>query len=327
MLDTYTLPRIVLWNTLGLAYQFKKTKVKNPENRIKAERKICMARYTAEESKSMEYQGAETFRIENDGGKAQVVFLYTDEKSVDGWSCHRLPGAHFYTYTVDCPRGPKDDVDKCPACKAGEQLSTRVFVLMLDVNSGKVMIWDKPASYRKEITSLMSYYNPLYKQKFEITREGTGLNTKYRTMPIGDSGLTEKQYKDFLAKANEVCDSYVRPIEKYEEIKARSLAAQAEQVQVDNQKDGNPQQSAWGQNMPPQGGQQNWGGAPQGNQQGWGAAPQQGWGSQPQQAQPSQQAPQQAPQPSGQQGWAPQGSQPGWGAAPNGAWQNNPQQK
>lgn len=49
-----------------------------------------MARYTAEESKSMEYQGAETFRIEKDGGKAQVVFLYTDENSVDGWSCHRL---------------------------------------------------------------------------------------------------------------------------------------------------------------------------------------------------------------------------------------------
>ena len=289
-----------------------------------------MARYTAEESKSMEYQGAETFRIEKDGGKAQVVFLYTDEKSVDGWSCHRLPGANYYTYTVDCPRGPKDGVDKCPACTAGEPLSTRVFVLMLDITTGKVMIWDKPASYRKEITGLMSYFKPLYKQKFEITREGTGLNTKYRTMPIGDSGLTEAQYKEFVAKANEVCNDYVRPIDKYEEIKARSVAAQAEQVQVEAQQGQQaPQQNAWGQNMPPQG-QAGWG-APQGQpQQQWGAPqgqPQQGgWGA-PQNQAPQNMPPQnQAPQ--GQQGgWAPQGQpqQSGWGAAPNGAWQNNPQ--
>lgn len=287
-----------------------------------------MARYTAEESKSMEYQGAETFRIEKDGGKAQVVFLYTDETSVDGWSCHRLPGANYYTYTVDCPRGPKDDVDKCPACKAGEPLSTRVFVLMLDVATGKVMIWDKPASYRKEITSLMNYYKPLYKQKFEITREGTGLNTKYRTMPIGDSGLTEEQYKEFLDKANEVCNDYVRPIDKYDEIKARSVAAQAEQVQVDAQQGQQaPQQNAWGQNMAPQGApQQNgWGGMQQAPQQGGWApqgqqAPQQ-WGPQ---GQPQNQAPQNQPG-----GWAPQGQQApqqnGWNSAPNGAWQNNPQ--
>ncbi len=290
-----------------------------------------MARYTAEESKSMEYQGAETFRIEKDGGKAQVVFLYTDETSVDGWSCHRLPGANYYTYTVDCPRGPKDEVDICPACKAGEPLSTRVFVLMLDVSSGKVMIWDKPASYRKEITSLMSYYKPLYKQKFEITREGTGLNTKYRTMPIGDSGLTEEQYKEFLDKANEVCNDYVRPIDKYEEIKARSVAAQAEQVQVDAQQGQQaPQQNAWGQNIPPQG-QAGWG-APAPQQQ-WGQqnqAPQQQWNQAPQnmpQGQP-QSMPQQPPQ-NQPGGWAPQGQQPpqqsGWGATPNGAWQNNPQ--
>lgn len=288
-----------------------------------------MARYTAEESKSMEYQGAETFRIEKDGGKAQVVFLYTDEQSIDGWAVHRLPGANFYTYTVDCPRGPKDPVEKCPACQAGEQLSTRVFVRMLDISTGKVMIWDKPASYRKEITGLMGYYKPLYKQKFEITREGTGLNTKYRTMPIGDSGFTEEQYNEFVTKCDEVCNDYVRPIDKYEEVKARSVAAQAEQVQVDAQQ-GAPQQNAWNQNMPPQGAPQQGWGAPQ--QQSWGApqnttsaAPQQqGWGA-PQQA-PAQNQPQGAPQ--GQAGgWSPQGQAPqqGWGNTPNGAWQNNPQ--
>ena len=133
-----------------------------------------MARYTAEESKAMEYQGAETFRIEKDGGRAQVVFLYTDAASIDGWAVHRLPGANFYTYTVDCPRGPKDPIDNCPACKAGEALSTRIFVPNHNLtcaevkhthkdasrkcfSTGKVMIWDKPASFRQTIVGFMHY--------------------------------------------------------------------------------------------------------------------------------------------------------------------------
>lgn len=290
-----------------------------------------MARYTAEESKAMEYQGADTFRIEKDGGRAQVVFLYTDEASVDGWSCHRLPGANFYTYTVDCPRGPKDPIEKCPACQAGEALSTRVFVRMLDLATGKVMIWDKPASFRKDIAGFMHYFNPLYKQKYEITRTGTGLNTKYNFQSIGDSGIDEAKYQELVNQANEVCDAYVRPIDKYEEVKARSEAAQAEQVQVEGQQGQqgqSSQQNAWGQNQAPQ---QGWGGQPQ---NGWGAppptqnqAPQQGWGApqnQPPQNQPPQnQAPQQPPQ---QNGWTQQPPQQnGWGATPQGAWSNNPQ--
>lgn len=296
-----------------------------------------MARYTAEESKAMEYQGADTFRIEKDGGRAQVVFLYTDESSIDGWSCHRLPGANFYTYTVDCPRGPKDPIEKCPACQAGEPLSTRVFVRMLDLASGKVMIWDKPASFRKELAGFMHYFNPLYKQKYEITRTGTSLNTKYNFQSIGDSGIPEEQYKELVNQANDVCDAYVRPIDKYEEIKARSEAAKNEQVQVEGQQGQAPQQNAWGQNQAPQQNawsqnqapQQGWGGQPQ---NGWGApqnqAPQQGWGAP--QGQPQNQATQnqatqnQQPQ---QGGWAPQNQQPqnGWGSTPQGAWNNNPQ--
>lgn len=282
-----------------------------------------MARYTAEESKTMEYQGADTFRIEKPGGRAQVVFLYTDEASVDGWAVHRLPGANFYTYTVDCPRGPKDPIEKCPACQAGEQLSTRVFVRMLDLATGKVMIWDKPASFRKDLAGFMHYFNPLFKQKYEITREGSGLNTKYQFQSIGDSGLTDEQYADLVNQANEVCDSYVRPIDKYEEVKARSEAAQAEQVQVENQQGGAPQ-NAWAQNQAP---------APQ---QGWGAPaqPQQGWGQQPQQnPQQGWGQPQQNAAPAQNQGWgqAP-GAQPqqnqqpqqNWGTQ-QGAWTQNPQ--
>lgn len=184
----------------------------------------------------------------------------------------------------------------------------------------------------------MHYFNPLYRQKYEITRTGTGLNTKYNFQSIGDSGITEEQYAELVAKCNEVCESYVRPIDKYEEVKARSEAAQNEAVQVDNQQGGNASQNAWGQNQAPASQPQQGWGAPQ--QQGWGQNPQnqntqqQGWGQNNQQA-PQQgwnQAPQQNNQ---QQGWGqnpqqnPQQQAPtqqGWGqAAPQGAWTQNPQ--
>ena len=290
-----------------------------------------MARYTAEESKAMEYQGAETFRIEKDGGRAQVVFLYTDAASIDGWAVHRLPGANLYTYTVDCPRGPKDPIDNCPACKAGEALSTRIFVRMLDLSTGKVMIWDKPASFRQTIVGFMHYFPCLYKQKYEITRTGTGLNTKYNFQSIGDSGIDEKQYAELIAQCDEVCGNYVRPIEKYEEVKARSEAAQNEAVQVDNQQGGAPQ-GAWGQNQAPSYSQnQNWGQQQNFQQpaQNWGQQqnfqqPAQGWGQTNQNQQPAQN--QQSAQ--NFQNNSPQGqpsANQGWGQAPQGAWTQNPQ--
>lgn len=275
-----------------------------------------MARYTAEDSKSMEYQGTDTFRIEKDGGRAQVVFLYEGPETVDGWSVHRLPGANYYTYTVDCPRRPKDPVDMCPACKEGQPLSTRIFVRMLDLATGKIMIWDKPSSFRQDIVGFMHYFPCLYKQKYEITRNGTGLNTKYNFQSIGDSGITPEQYQEYLQQCDEACNTYVRPIEKYEEVKARSEAAQNEQVQVDNQSNNAPQNAAWGQNQAPQQNNQGWGQAPQQNQ-GWGQAPaqNQGWGQTPPQNQGWGQQNNQAPQQNNQ----------GWGQTPPGAWSQNPQ--
>lgn len=263
-----------------------------------------MGSYRAEDAKSYEYQGADTFRLTKPGERAQVVFLYSDEASIDGFACHRLENASHYTFVVDCARNPKDDISKCPACAAGDTISTRVFVRMLDLASGKVLIWDKPASFRKTLAGFIHYFNPLYKQKYEITREGSGLETRYQFQSIGDSGISPEQFAELIEKATEAVQNYVRPAEKYQEIKARcenSVAeASKEQVNVSS-----GQQSAWGQ--PPQ------------QQNGWGQPPQQsspqqnGWGQPPQQS-----APQQG-------GWGqPPQQQNGWPQPPQVSWQNNP---
>lgn len=280
-----------------------------------------MGRYNANEAKTMEYQGADVFRLQP-GARSKVVFLYTDENSIDGWACHRLENASHYTFTVDCARGPKDPLEKCPACADGAPVYTRVFVRLLEVETGKILIWDKPASFRKELAAKMRYFNPLYTKVFEITRNGSGLNTKYDMQSLeGNSGIDEKKYKELLQKAEEACANYVRPADKYEEIKLRCEQGEAEQVQVtdNNQQNnwGQPQQGGWGQ--PQQGG---WGQPPQGqppqNQQGgWGQPPQnqqsappqnqQGWGQQP---------PQGNAQPPQNQGWGQPPQQGGWGQQP-----------
>lgn len=285
-----------------------------------------MGRYNANEAKTMEYQGADTFRLQP-GAHSKVVFLYTDETSIDGWACHRLENASHYTFTVDCARGPKDPIEKCPACSDGAQVYTRVFVRLLEVDTGKILIWDKPASFRKELAAKMRYFNPLYSKVFEITRNGSGLNTRYDMQSLeGSSGIDENKYQELLQKAEEACANYVRPADKYEEIKLRCAQGEAEQVQVNdnNQQNswGQPQQGGWGQ--PQQGG---WGQPPQNQQAGWGqpAAQNQGWGQQSQNQPPQnptqnqqggweQQSPQNNPQPSAQnQGWGQPPQQGGWG--------------
>ena len=276
-----------------------------------------MGAYSANEAKSYEFQGADTFRIEKSGDRAQVVFLYTDKNSIDGYACHRLMNASHYTYVVDCARGPKDELDVCPACKDGAPISNRILVKVLDLNSNKVVIWDKPSSFRKTLEGFIYYFPCLYKQKYEITREGQKLDTKYQFQSIGDSGITEEQFQEYCEQAEEAISNYVRPADKYLEIKARveaSLEAagpeNGAEAPANNIWNNAPAQSGWSQPAPPQ-------------NNGWGAPPAQGnWSQAPQPAAPQAQAPQ-APVQSGGWGAPVQGN---WSQAPqgNGAWSQNP---
>lgn len=272
-----------------------------------------MGIYKASEARQHEFQGADTFRLGKSGDRAQVVFLYTDKDSIDGYTCHRLTNAKFYTYTVDCCKAEKGS---CPACDDNVQQSNRIFVKMLDLTNNKVVIWDRASNFRETLEGFIHYFNPLYGQKYEITKNGEKLKTTYSFQSIGDSGLSEEEYKAYLAKADETIETYVRPAESYDDVKARVETSKANAVEP------TPTASAWGAPPQTQGG---WGSpAPQQNNGGWGAqpsapvqpsaptpapvqpsAPQTGWGQPAPQAQPANNAP--------------------WGNAPQGAWTQNPQ--
>lgn len=275
-----------------------------------------MGIYKASEARQHEFQGADTFRLEKSGDRAQVVFLYTDKDSIDGYTCHRLTNAKFYTYTVDCCKAEKGS---CPACDDNVPQSNRIFVKMLDLTNNKVVIWDRASNFRQTLEGFIHYFNPLYGQKYEITKNGEKLKTTYSFQSIGDSGLSEEEYKAYLAKADETIETYVRPADSYDDVKARVATSKAETVEPTPASQAQawsaapvPQQTGWGQTPPQNGG---WGQTPAPAQpsapaqNGWGQAPQQtapasGWG----QAPPAQ----------------PTGDTP-WGNAPQGAWSQNPQ--
>ena len=259
-----------------------------------------MARYNATTAKAYESTGGSSFRIQNDGEKVRVVFLYDGPDSIDGWAVHRFFGKNYYTYTVDCARGPKDPIEKCPACAAGEQIQTRLFVRLLNLNTNEVTIWDRASSFRRELIGFMEYFNPLYGRVYEITRRGTGINTTYQFQSLGESGITEEQYKEYVEKANAAAEEYVRPPEAFAQAKSAQDNAQKEEEAEGVQVSGNaPAQGAWG--APPQGA--------------WGAqAPSVPY---PQPTAPSTGAPAQGQAPAPAQGGA-------WGQAPAGNWGTPP---
>ena len=280
-----------------------------------------MAKYSASEQSAYESVGGNGFRLEKDGEKARVIFLYEGPESIDGWSCHRFQiGARGYTVTVDCPRQAKDPLDKCPACKDGQSLYTRLFVRMYNLDKNKVEVWDRASGFRTELVGQMSYYNPLYSRIYEITRHGNGLQTRYQLQPLNESGLTPEQYAEYVKLAEEAALDIVKPIESYQTTLARVQAAKKQdaedEVKVDSKQAG---QGAWGQ--PPQGA---WGQPPQ---QQWGQAPAQQWGQPPQQTGSPQNQVQSAPQGWGQPPQANSNSQqatqtgnqtPPWGVPPQG---------
>jgi len=295
-----------------------------------------MAKYSASEASTLEVGGGGGFRLKADGEKARVVFLYSGPDSIDGWAMHRFTKPNGMTTSVDCPRSYKDPIDKCPACKAKEPLQTRLLVRMLNLATNEVTVWDRAASFRKDISGFMEYFNPLYTRVYEITRRGSGLNTSYTFQSLGESGLTEEQYQQYVTQADEAAQNLVRPIECYESVRLDWMTAneQAEKEQVNV---GGAAPGAWGQPAPGA-----WGQSSASAQGGWGQSqPAQGSWGQPQQSQApqsnwSQPAP--AQQPAGQ-GWGqpqqtPPAQQPtqqtpppaagGWGQPPQG-WGQAPQ--
>lgn len=146
-----------------------------------------MARFNAKdiENYGQSSNGSSFFRLENDGDLATVRFMYNTVEDVEGYAVHEIEVGGKKRY-VNCLREYSDPIDMCPLCKARYKVLTKLFVMLYDVNSEEVKIWDRGKTFYSKLSSLCNRYNPLVSTPFEIERNGKkgDQKTTYETFPL-----------------------------------------------------------------------------------------------------------------------------------------------
>lgn len=135
-----------------------------------------MARFNATEVDNYGSSGgAGFFSLKDDKDTAQVRFLYNTEADIEACSVHEVYIGDKRRY-VDCLRSYKDPIDVCPFCANKEPLKVKLFVPMYNVDTEKVVVWDRGKKFINKIRGIASRYSsqttPLCAHIFEIERNG-----------------------------------------------------------------------------------------------------------------------------------------------------------
>lgn len=85
--------------------------------------------------------------------------------------------------------------DECPGCAEGNRASVRYLVNALDVVEGKVIPLVLPKTAAQIVLKKYERYNTLLDRDYEITRDGTGLETTYDVNPEPPTAMNVKRYE------------------------------------------------------------------------------------------------------------------------------------
>ena len=153
------------------------------------------------------------FALKNDGDKAVVRIMHDSPEDFEMLAIHRLPveGQRFGR-AVNCLRGPKDPMDLCPACAAGEKVNLRLYIHLIEYEkdeNGQVVavpkIWERSMSYAKTLADYISEYGPLSDMLFTVKRNGAkgSMDTTYTVLPANEKLYPQEiYYKDTSIFAN-----------------------------------------------------------------------------------------------------------------------------
>ena len=135
-----------------------------------------MARFDATEVDHYGGQGGTGFfGISENGGVAQVRFLYNGVADVVGDSVHevKIDGKRKW---VSCLRTYKEPLDKCPFCREKMFTQAKLFIPVYNLEMDKIQVWERGKTFFGKMTSLCSRYSsadsPLVSHVFEIERHG-----------------------------------------------------------------------------------------------------------------------------------------------------------
>lgn len=175
------------------------------------------------------------FSLKNDGDEAIVRIMCDSMSDLEIMTVHPITvgASSFPNRQVNCLRNPRDPLEMCPLCAAGETVKQKVFIRMLQYDpvtkQPQAVVWDRVASvYAPKLKSFLDNYGPLSHIMCKIIRHGTGKSTQYDIIPnINPMEYNETNYpidrdafKDFSVLGRMVMDKNAEEIMAFMEVGA-----------------------------------------------------------------------------------------------------------
>ena len=148
-----------------------------------------------EASEKYKAGGGEYFNLPNDKDKAEVRFLYDwaavpiNDMDLSEVDCHVV-----HEIEINGKRRVRECTTQsdCPDCVSGNKARLRMFIQLVNLTSGKVEVWERPASYASRLLDKVSTYGPLCNRPYLVTRLGAkgSKDTKYEIDALDKDGKT-----------------------------------------------------------------------------------------------------------------------------------------
>lgn len=161
------------------------------------------------------------FSLKNDGDEAIVRIMHDSVNDFDILTTHPITvGGKFRS--INCIREPRDPMDKCPLCKNGTKVQSRIFIHMIQYVTNpqgqieaKPVVWERSISYATKLKNDIDEYGPLSNCIFKIRRNGKAgdMQTTY-DMRLGNPSMyneanypkVEDAFKNYTACGTVVLD-------------------------------------------------------------------------------------------------------------------------
>lgn len=154
------------------------------------------------------------FSLKNDGDEAIVRIMHNSVDDFDILTTHPITVNGKFR-SISCIREPRDPMDKCPLCKNGTKVQSRIFIHMIQYTTNadgsveaKPVVWERSISYATKLKNDIDEYGPLSNCIFKIRRNGKAgdMQTTY-DMRLGNPNMynesnypkLEDAFKDYTA--------------------------------------------------------------------------------------------------------------------------------
>ena len=136
------------------------------------------------------------FSLKNDGDEAIVRIMHDNVNDFDILTTHPITVGGKYR-SISCLREPRDTMDKCPLCKNGTKVQSRIFIHMIQYVTnaqGQIeahpVVWERSISYATKLKNDINEYGPLSNCIFKIKRNGKAgdMQTTY-DMRLGNPAM------------------------------------------------------------------------------------------------------------------------------------------